>query len=153
MGYQLFRCYNTSCQRKNWFPLFVLLLLVAWNCTIGSLMDMVKMVIINLAVLLLAVVLMYLSFLYKNNVVALLDVSEIPEEPIDPFLWNCQKYALTTREIDVVMLLAKGMTYKEIAEMLHISTSTVDSHAQNSYKKAGVNNKTALLHKFLMVSE
>ncbi|MBB5439144.1 DNA-binding CsgD family transcriptional regulator [Pedobacter sp. AK017] len=167
MGYQLFRCYPTF-QRKDWVPLLVLLLLVVWNCTLGSMTDLHRLVIVNLSVLLLAVGLMYLTFLNKGDehssrglsdspdfpeALELPDVANIPEEPTDPFLDNCRKCLLTVREIEVVSLLAKGKTYKEIAELLHISTSTVDSHAQNSYKKAGVNNKTALLHKFLTVPE
>jgi len=170
MGYQLFRCYPTF-QRKDWVPLLVLLVLVVWNCTLGSMADLHRLVIVNLSVLLLAVGLMYLTFLNKDGasfskdlsdspdlsdvpeVLELPSVADIPEEPTDPFLDNCRKCSLTVREIEVVSLLAKGKTYKEIAELLHISTSTVDSHAQNSYKKAGINNKTALLHKFLTVSE
>jgi DNA-binding CsgD family transcriptional regulator len=165
MGYQLFQFYHNSNLRKNWVPLLVLLLLVVWNCTFGAVTDLHRLVIVNLSVLLLAVALMYLSFLLKDSedpkellpdlpeVLELPDVAKIPEEPTDPFLDNCRKCSLTVREIEVVSLLAKGKTYKEIAELLHISTSTVDSHSQNSYKKAGVNNKTALLHKFLTPPE
>ncbi|MES2456830.1 MAG: helix-turn-helix transcriptional regulator [Bacteroidota bacterium] len=163
MGYQLFRYYTTGGQRKNWFPLLVLLLLLVWNCTLGSIVGLVRLVTINLLVLLLAVALMYLAFLHKDKGSALEvlpdelpeipDIPETPQEPTDQFLENCHKHALTARETEVVLLLSRGMTYKEIAEMLHISTSTVDSHAQNSYKKAGVNNKIALLHKFLNLPE
>ena len=46
---------------------------------------------------------------------------------------------LTAREVDVLRLLARGMTNNEIAEALVISPKTVDHHIEHIYAKVGVN--------------
>ena len=45
---------------------------------------------------------------------------------------------LTARERDVVVLLAKGCSYAEIARRLGISLHTVTTHIKNCYRKLGV---------------
>ena len=47
---------------------------------------------------------------------------------------------LTGREGDVLLLLANGFTYAEIALRLGISVHTVGSHVKNCYRKLGVRN-------------
>jgi LuxR family maltose regulon positive regulatory protein len=49
---------------------------------------------------------------------------------------------LTIREIDVVNLLAEGLSDKRIAERLVISHETVHKHLKNIYSKLGVHNRT-----------
>ena len=49
---------------------------------------------------------------------------------------------LTEREIDVLRLLAQGLSNQEIAQNLHISTTTVRSHVSNIMMKLGVSNRT-----------
>jgi NarL family two-component system response regulator LiaR len=49
---------------------------------------------------------------------------------------------LTEREIDVLRLLAQGQSNQEIAQHLHISTTTVRSHVSNIMMKLGVANRT-----------
>jgi ATP/maltotriose-dependent transcriptional regulator MalT len=44
---------------------------------------------------------------------------------------------LSTRELDVLKRLAKGMVYKQIASELELSTSTVRTHLHNVYGKLG----------------
>lgn len=60
---------------------------------------------------------------------------------------NCQIYGLTTREIEIVKLLSKGLPYKLIASELKISENTVSKHIANVFVKAGVSNKVALIRK------
>ena len=48
---------------------------------------------------------------------------------------------LTPRELDVLALLAQGLTNKEIAERLVISHGTVRQHAYNLYRKLQVNSR------------
>jgi len=45
---------------------------------------------------------------------------------------------LTTREGDVLQLLAHGCSYEEIALRLHISVHTVTSHIKSCYRKLDV---------------
>jgi DNA-binding NarL/FixJ family response regulator len=50
---------------------------------------------------------------------------------------------LTSREIEVLGLLARGYLYAEIAERLEISLNTVASHIKNSYRKLAVHTGAA----------
>ena len=48
---------------------------------------------------------------------------------------------LTTRELDVLRLLVRGLSNKEIAERLVISPRTADNHIAHIYTKIGVSNR------------
>ncbi len=50
---------------------------------------------------------------------------------------------LTAREIDVLRLLARGLTNKEIAERLVISRKTVANHVEHIFSKIDVSTRTA----------
>jgi DNA-binding NarL/FixJ family response regulator len=52
---------------------------------------------------------------------------------------------LTRREIEVLKLIAEGLTNQEIADKLFVSTSTVDSHRKNLLSKLQVKNTAALV--------
>jgi DNA-binding NarL/FixJ family response regulator len=56
---------------------------------------------------------------------------------------------LSGRENEVLRLLAKGCLYKEIAEQLGISMSTVRSHVHSIYEKLHVQSRTEAVVKFL----
>ena len=51
--------------------------------------------------------------------------------------------ALTAREIDVLMLVARGASNQVVGEKLHVSTATVKSHLLQIYQKLGVSDRTA----------
>jgi len=57
--------------------------------------------------------------------------------------------ALTSREIDVLKLVAKGMHNKQIAIELYITEATVKSHLIRIYGKLGVEDRTAAVTKAL----
>lgn len=52
--------------------------------------------------------------------------------------------ALTRRELEVLKLLARGYTYKEIGTELFISVKTVETHASNILRKTQQSNRHAL---------
>ena len=54
---------------------------------------------------------------------------------------------LTLREREVLHLLSKGMTYKEISGQIGTSTETVKKHLKNIYKKLKAKNKIDALNK------
>ena len=60
---------------------------------------------------------------------------------------NCKLYQLTKREIEIVLLMRQGLSYKGIAGNLFIAEKTVDKHVQNIYTKTEVNNKVSLIYK------
>jgi len=56
----------------------------------------------------------------------------------------CRHYQLTDREKDIVEVMMKGKSNKEIADTLFISIRTVGAYLQNVYKKTGAPNRFAL---------
>ena len=54
---------------------------------------------------------------------------------------------LSAREIEVLALAASGLTYKEIAMHLGISTRTARNHLAHIYSKLGIHDRAqATLH-------
>jgi DNA-binding NarL/FixJ family response regulator len=51
------------------------------------------------------------------------------------------KTLLTERELEVLELLAKRLSIKEISARLYIAPSTVQQHTHHIYRKLNVNNK------------
>lgn len=54
------------------------------------------------------------------------------------------KYNLTKRESEIALLLAEGLTYREISEKLFISSGTVSTHVMHIYEKTGTSSKIQL---------
>jgi len=57
-----------------------------------------------------------------------------------------QFFDLTTREIEILKLLASGIGYKEIGARLDISPNTAKKHVINIYQKLHVNSRAQALH-------
>lgn len=55
--------------------------------------------------------------------------------------------ALTEREIEIVRLILKGYTNKEIGECLFISHHTVNEHLKRVFRKLNVNSRVKLINK------
>lgn len=53
---------------------------------------------------------------------------------------------LTERELEVMRLLAQGLTNREVAEKLVISPSTVQTHRSHIMEKLNLSNRTELVH-------
>ncbi len=51
---------------------------------------------------------------------------------------------LTDRETEVLKMVAKGMSYKQIAERLVLSHRTVQNHVQNTLRKLQLHNRVEL---------
>jgi len=49
---------------------------------------------------------------------------------------------LSEREIEVLQLIAQGLSNQEISSRLYLSLNTVKAHTRNIYGKLGVNNRT-----------
>ncbi len=65
------------------------------------------------------------------------DAPPAPDQPETP--------RLTDRETEVLRLVAKGMSYKQIAERLFLSHRTVQNHVQNTLRKLQLHNRVQLV--------
>ncbi|WP_310725510.1 response regulator transcription factor [Streptomyces sp. N2A] len=64
-------------------------------------------------------------------------VAQPPAEPPD---------GLTAREVEVLRLVAEGLSNPEIARALHVSTATVKTHINNLFAKAGLRDRAQAIH-------
>lgn len=75
------------------------------------------------------------------------EADKMAQSSISTFEQNCKLLQLTARETEIVRLIMKGKTYKNIATALFISEKTVTKHIQNIFIKAEVSNKVELINK------
>ena len=52
---------------------------------------------------------------------------------------------LTDRELEVVQLVGRGLSSREVAESLHLSVKTIESHRAHVKEKLGLRNATELV--------
>ncbi|MBR5094711.1 MAG: response regulator transcription factor [Oscillospiraceae bacterium] len=67
-----------------------------------------------------------------------------PDRPPVTSLGMAQSTELTERELEVLRLLAEGLTDREIAERLVLSVTTVHYHVKNLIQKTGQSSRTEL---------
>lgn len=58
---------------------------------------------------------------------------------------NCAPSSLTARELEIVGLIAQGISTKNMAAQLHLSTHTIYTHRKNIMKKLGINSVSELV--------
>jgi DNA-binding NarL/FixJ family response regulator/signal transduction histidine kinase len=71
---------------------------------------------------------------------------EPTEASLHEFENKCKKFNLSPREIEVITLIAKAKTYREIGDQLNISEKTVRTHSTNIFAKVGVSSKMELIN-------
>lgn len=88
---------------------------------------------------------------YSDNTINLNDTASLicfkVNEVLNSFLSATVKETdteLTRREIEVLQLLCKGYSNKEIADQLFVSTHTVISHRKNISEKTGIKSASGL---------
>lgn len=75
---------------------------------------------------------------------------EIPIPQADPFFINqleLEKLNLSTREYEILQLLAKGYSNADVATNLFLSLSTIKTHVSNLYFKMDVRSRTQAIEK------
>ena len=102
---------------------------------------------------------------YSNRTINLFDTPTLicykVNEIVNSFLSDQSKDTdteLTKREIEVLQLLTKGYSNKEIADQLFVSTHTIISHRKNISEKTGIKSASgltmyAILKKIIDVSD
>lgn len=82
-------------------------------------------------------------------------VAQLLRECCSPEAEDEDGYELSERETEVLVLLAKGCSSKEIADKLNISVHTVNTHRKNITRKTGIKSVAglavyALLHNLVV---
>lgn len=65
----------------------------------------------------------------------------LPPEVAGKVVGRMREESLTAREIEVLTLMADGLSNKQIGSRLHIAEGTVKLHVNNLYAKLGVNGR------------
>jgi NarL family two-component system response regulator LiaR len=64
-----------------------------------------------------------------------------PEPPFEVDEAKVRELGITPRELEILQLIARGMSTREIAEALFVSENTVKTHASRLFDKLGVNRR------------
>jgi DNA-binding NarL/FixJ family response regulator len=56
---------------------------------------------------------------------------------------------LSARELEILLLVARGLSNRQIAQSLHLAEATVKRHLANTYQKMNVNSRTEATRKAL----
>ena len=70
---------------------------------------------------------------------------QIVREPAEPFAVNEQRQTelgITPRELEILGLIAAGLSNREIAERLFVSENTVKTHSSRLFDKLGAKRRT-----------
>jgi len=72
-------------------------------------------------------------------------VKEVPVPAIQPFSLNEQRLkdlGITRRELEILELIAQGMSNREIADKLFVSENTVKTHSSRLFDKLSARRRT-----------
>jgi len=70
---------------------------------------------------------------------------EVPAPSAQPFSLNAERQknlGITKRELEILELIAQGMSNREIAEKLFVSENTVKTHSSRLFDKLGAKRRT-----------
>ncbi len=84
-------------------------------------------------------------FLCGKIVNVLMAETEINVTPAYVRNISCSGITVTDRESDIIRLIAEGLSNKQIADRLCLSTHTVNTHRKNIMSKLGVNNTAGVV--------
>lgn len=76
-------------------------------------------------------------------------VTQLAGAAATPAAGDSRMELLTTREIEVLALLADGLTDREIAGLLTVSTRTIEAHVGSILRKLGARNRAAATRAFV----
>jgi len=72
-------------------------------------------------------------------------VVEVPAAPTESFVPDrrrLEELSITPRELEILGLIASGMSNREIAEKLFVSENTVKTHSSRLFDKLGAKRRT-----------
>jgi DNA-binding NarL/FixJ family response regulator len=82
-----------------------------------------------------------------ERVFPLLEVKDISEKAKLPLSnTNSPQHKLTGRELEIIGLIAKGLTSRQIADKLFLSEFTINTHRRNIMRKLDFKNVAGLIN-------
>jgi len=72
-------------------------------------------------------------------------IKEVPVPMVAPFAVNAerlQELGITRRELEILELIARGLSNREIAEKLFVSENTVKTHSSRLFEKLSARRRT-----------
>lgn len=82
---------------------------------------------------------------FCGQILDVLRSDQIPLSDMESVALSCDPVVLTDREVQVLGLIAEGMTNLAIAEKLYLSAHTVHTHRKNIMQKLGLKNTAAMV--------
>jgi ATP/maltotriose-dependent transcriptional regulator MalT len=77
-------------------------------------------------------------------------IKEVRVRDSEPFALNAdnlRQAGLTPRELEILGLIAHGLSNREIGEKLFVSENTVKTHSSRVFEKLGVNRRVQAVQK------
>lgn len=82
---------------------------------------------------------------FCGQILDVLHADQVPLSDLERFEMSCDPVVLTDREVQVLGLIAEGLTNLAIAERLFLSAHTVHTHRKNIMQKLGLKNTAAMV--------
>jgi DNA-binding NarL/FixJ family response regulator len=70
---------------------------------------------------------------------------EIAQSKVLIKTFSCEGFGVTEREVEIIRYIAEGLSNKQIADKLSLSTHTVNTHRKNIMNKLDVNNTAGIV--------
>ena len=82
------------------------------------------------------------KFTRERERVIVREVVVAPPSTFTPDEARRESFGITRRELEILELIAAGLSNREIAERVHVSENTVKTHSSRVFDKLGVSRRT-----------